>query len=1064
MSEKNKEILAARAKIVDYLRKELIGPYDGENERLSDDPFRRYTTGIVFPQKANGELPYESGSDAESEINGVTGSIGDNPLSQMENQGDDPISMTNEYLPSSMGISFFVTGKPDVKIELSGGIYNGSLVDKSSSNRPNAKNKEYFRTPLHEKLTIRPNEKLLYEKQVFNEKARLFILWRSQKGGWLVTVSLTNLLVSDSDDPSPESCLHQVQLKCQPVEGGLIQEYPKNILFTEDLEERINNIIYRRNKVFGVGHGCSVTWETASENSATEVRSEYIPEVEVPYTIHTLLPGIEQNPNCLNLYYLSEGKTHKEEMIRNLFEFNENYKKWINCLPEENVDIPLELENEKKLIISKLDNASERISSGIRLLEKDDLVFEAFCLANKAMLLQRIHSTDKNYAGDQHEPGKSTYCLPNLADHTDISWRPFQLAFILLTICSAAFSDDIYRDTVDLLWFPTGGGKTEAYLAISAFVIFYRRFMYGSAGNGTTIIMRYTLRLLTTQQFQRASTLLCACDYIRRNDPRLGNEPISIGLWIGTDAIPNTNQEAYKKYETHKNGSRAKNPFLIENCPWCGTFIIPPEKKDWEYGIRCNENHFELFCLNPSCPFHNFLPVQVIDEDLYRNPPTLLLATVDKFARMPWEGKIRSFFGSESHRAPELIIQDELHLISGPLGTVVGIYETAIDGLCSWYGITPKILASTATIRRAEDQCLGLFERKVEMFPPTGLNANNSYFTRYEEGKPGRLYLGIMGQGHTPSTTMIRVSAALLQAPIDLGIEGDALDAYWTLIAYHNSLRELGKSLTFAADDIPARLVTIAKDEKNKRILNANNYDQLTSTTPDLNKMLERLKKTQNQHGALSYLVCTNMLSVGVDVSRLGLMLVNGQPKSTSEYIQASSRVGRFFPGLIITLLSATKPRDRSHYERFNAFHSSIYRFVEPTSVTPFSPPARKRALHAVFVSMVRIALGLIENDDAKLFSDDLLRIDDIRKFILERIEKSDPTELEDATEQLDEIIAEWKRRIKRDPELKFDSKGLQQQKPLLKSAGSTNKQSGWETLNSMRNVDRSCVVKILKR
>jgi len=635
-----------------------------------------------------------------------------------------------------------------------------------------------------------------------------------------------------------------------------------------------------------------------------------------------------------------------------------------------------------------------------------------------------------------------------------------------MTLPSVAFPEDPDREIVDLIWFPTGGGKTEAYLGVTAFQIFYRRLMHGDRAGGTTAIMRYTLRLLTTQQFQRASTLLCACELIRRGIPELGHEKISIGLWVGGETTPNEFQKASDRYIELLAEERPSSPFQVDRCPWCGTEIVPRKKSTDPdlYGINATPTSFSLFCPEQTCPFHEELPVGVVDEQLYRQPPTLLLATVDKFARMTWLEKVSEFFGAGGkRRPPELIIQDELHLISGPLGTIVGLYETAIDALASWGGIRPKVLASTATIRRADDQCNGLFARPVELFPPSGLDAHNSYFSRTDNSKPGRLYLGFMGQGHTGSTAMIRVSAALLQSPKELQLTGDSLDAYFTLVAYHNSLRELGKTLTFARDDIPARIKVIARDLDNLRDILGDRTEELTSNIGGykLSDMLNRLNLRCDQQDSISFLACSNMFSVGVDIQRLGLMLVNGQPKSTSEYIQSTSRVGRGVPGLVVCLLSPSKPRDRSHYERFIAYHSAIYRYVEPTSVTPFAPPSRERALHAVLVSLARHALNISANDGASSFREDLPGLSRAIDFIRRRVEQIDPDEAESTRLQIDDLVREWLSRIENSYSLVYDS-GQTARETLLISHGQ-EKKDGWKTLNSMRNVDRSSIIKIIE-
>lgn len=201
----------------------------------------------------------------------------------------------------------------------------------------------------------------------------------------------------------------------------------------------------------------------------------------------------------------------------------------------------------------------------------------------------------------------------------------------------------------------------------------------------------------------------------------------------------------------------------------------------------------------------------MVDEDLYKRPPSLLIGTIDKFARMTWDPASSAFFGGRQAlvEPPTLIIQDELHLISGPLGTIAGIYESAIDTVIKQRGKPAKVIAATATIRRADEQVERLYARPVRVFPPSGINADNSYFARVDEASPGRLYVGVMAQGHTRMYSLVMTAAAIAQAPASLRLQGAARDAYWTQIIYHNSRRELGKTMTLARDDVGARIDVI---------------------------------------------------------------------------------------------------------------------------------------------------------------------------------------------------------------------------------------------------------------
>ncbi len=313
---------------------------------------------------------------------------------------------------------------------------------------------------------------------------------------------------------------------------------------------------------------------------------------------------------------------------------------------------------------------------------------------NRAMLEQREHyrlssEDDKRRAWVKgaagHEPERP-YAEPDYPRKT--KWRPFQLAFILINL--RAFTDPASpdRSIVDVIWFPTGGGKTEAYLGLAALVILLRR-MGRPANAGTTVLMRYTLRLLTTQQFQRAASLICALELMRRASPEeLGSTPISIGLWLGGAVTPNRSAQAISAFE-RLGRDGGDNPFNVLACPWCGVEMGP---REYDNGVRVfgyrrvrrrgTADRIQFRCEDPGCPFsgEEGLPLEVVDDAIYEEPPTLLIGTVDKFAMMPWDPEARKIFGIDNPEAghpPDLIIQDELHLISGPLGSMVGHYETA---------------------------------------------------------------------------------------------------------------------------------------------------------------------------------------------------------------------------------------------------------------------------------------------------------------------------------------------------------------------------------------------------
>jgi hypothetical protein len=541
---------------------------------------------------------------------------------------------------------------------------------------------------------------------------------------------------------------------------------------------------------------------------------------------------------------------------------------------------------------------------------------------------------------------------------------------------------DEYRDWVDLLWFPTGGGKTEAYLGLTAFQIFHRRLTSSERrdAGGVDVLMRYTLRLLTVQQFQRAASLICACDQIRQERGDLGEAPVSLGLYVGADATPNRSSRAVLAIEEEHEGLKPKStPRQLLNCPVCG-HELPPVA----YQVTTSEDGIDICCPATGCESKGRpLPVLTVDDFIYAAPPSLIIGTIDKFAQLPRRSDLRHLFGLGTSLGPGLVIQDELHLVSGPLGSMAGLYETVIDMLAARDGVRPKVIGSTATIGQARKQVRALFDRDVLQFPPAGFEATDSFFAVRDNDGPDRLYLGLCSAGRSPKFALQAAAAALLQSACFLEQEGIAaadIDPFWTSVLYFNSLRELGGAHVLVQDDIPRQIGFLAgrllrSDGKpsKKREFEAE-IVELSSRVPSrelpghLNDLGNSLVSSAIDPFApepRDIVLASNMISVGVDVPRLGLMLVNGQPKSTAEYIQASSRVGRGRDGLVLTLYNFGRPRDVSHFEHFLGYHNAVYRSVEATSVTPWAPRARDKALHAVLAAAVRHLVDHMQNDDA---------------------------------------------------------------------------------------------------
>lgn len=884
------------------------------------------------------------------------------------------------------------------------------------------------------------------------------------------TYSYTIMLVNDDTRKArPDLCIYQPEIIISTKDNKFtLSDYSGNVDF-ESLSDEEQTLImqYRNKKVYGTGLGTSVTWEVDSTGNGW-ISNDFFPQVEVPAMDFKLSDKRNVPQEAFSMKYLSDlndipanTKISIEEKLVDA------YSDWIEELKQKLQSMDEKYHSIAEKNISGCKASELRMRNGLAILRENKKAWLAFQLANRAMYMQRAHlkiqsktSNINRYPDDEE--------LSEILDQIDYntidsvftdrySWRPFQIAFLLMSIESIVNDTSDDRMLVDLIWFPTGGGKTEAYLGLTAFTIFYRRLAHLDSSSGTTVIMRYTLRLLAAQQFTRASTLICACEYIRvdatSRKPRygkypLGDERITIGLWIGGDHTPNKNDQAksnlnelLKSTADELDYKKDKhNKFQVLKCPWCGTKLVQDSiehKKIGVFGYRMRNNrHFELFCPQESCFFNSegSLPIQVVDQELYDYPPTLLFGTVDKFAMLPWNQNIGSFFGiGTQNRSPELIIQDELHLISGPLGTMVGLYESAIDALCKNKGVNTKIIASTATIRRAVEQCAALYNRNVNQFPHPGLDAEDSFFAResivnHEKEVFGRKYIGLMPSGKTKAMMEIRSIAAMLQKIHSMQLEDDVKDKYWTLTVYFNSLKDLGKCSTLVDDDVKDFIKRIAYrtgSAKDARMITS--ADELTSrvSTTQLNQTLDKLEKLayskeniEKKRWPSNVLLATNMISVGIDVARLNVMLLVGQPKLTSEYIQASSRVGREFPGVAFAMYDGSKSRDRSHYEQFKGYHESFYRYVEPTGVTPFSKPARDRALHAVVISLLRqLNVDLSEENDAVNFSSEKYKdaVKKITDYIVERnrsiTEKINPgmlTEDDEITKEINDLLARW--------------------------------------------------------
>ena len=1140
--ETNIKTTAVREKMISFLRQELVGPrpglpfiqLNGEEVLPPEDPPRsRYGAGVIYPRLKCVEDTFDD-IDEESTTSIETENLPDvnvkppiserkgNSSAQNTISGDNDleINRANEMHPSGLGVTVLMAVPASVEVEICAAQYERIALDGegfTTADGTFVQRSHWFRRPLDQTLTVEAHKldgsvKDIWEEElkVSNTGSHLALHIYSRPAGRqfdpenvglrFITFSLLNRTES-TQTRNDELCFFQCGLSVRTKNSTSFYEYPeKQLNAARTKEESSLELLYRHKKVFAVGHGCAADWDLVDGDTSktTRIFSSNFPSYDIPPIIPSSLEGTDLSMALLAKDGSTEGINSCESLV-------DKYKEWIKTqeiILRTEGKVPPHLQDIAKENIENCRSCLTRITEGVAILKNHRLARAAFALMNQAMLMQNEHyiiSTDKKrhwQNNNNHLELSSVYQPPNYED-SERNWRPFQLAFILMTLRSIVLSDDeafTERDIVDLIWFPTGGGKTEAYLGLTAFTIFWRR-LNNPENAGTTALMRYTLRLLTTQQFQRAAALICSMEIIRRQEADLGDEEISIGLWVGGSVTPNKEKKAIH-YLNELFKDKNENPFIIRSCPWCGAAMGKVKHgrttKVKGYSKLASPARVRLVCEDSNCDFSSSegLPLRIIDEHIYNSPPTLLIGTVDKFALLPFLPQARSIFGIDSSKndPPDLIIQDELHLISGPLGSMVGHYETVIDALTtkSFAGkeIRAKIVASTATISRADEQVSGLYGgRENNLFPPQALEAGNSFFAHEDLKSPGRTYVGVFASS-LPSlaTTEKVVLASLLQGPPSFDdVTPEALDPYWTSMVYFNSIRELGHAATLLNSDIPEYLQVMWRrfgfwkswgDEWAAKRRFINEEMELTSRVQndEITEYMERLfHRYPETDGNKPVDVClaTNMIQVGLDVSRLSLMAIIGQPKSASEYIQASSRVGRSKdgPGLVVTVLNPSKSRDRSHFEKFRAFHQSIYRYVEPTSLTPFALPVCERALHAVIISFVRM-LGASENLTTPISPPAELR-EKITNEITQRVMRVDPQELSRTLKVLNRIFDDW-------DSLPPDSYGKlygppgedDGQVPMIYPSG-THPDASWEdrsypTQTSMRNVDANCEAKIV--
>ncbi|MBY6676546.1 helicase [Rhodococcus sp. BP-332] len=1130
---------AVRENLADILERELLGPIYGPHELLQFSPRSQYLVGHIAPVKllrptsasslseddtAQDLTEVRTDGDALSKGRGVPAYAADETEADSEDDdAEDRAPKQGLMIPASMGLRFQVSADQEsFDVTASWGIYESvETGEVSKAGRPV---RYYQRVPVEERRTVYLAQ-LVHGKTVSislrgDACVRVDRYDDPQFGRVLVEIVLCN----DRETPMPiplSMWMFQTKLLIDaggaevflPVRDVLEQDWPEH-----DEEVKRLNLQYRNRLEFAIGRTCSVDWTVKlGSRRATSVETTWLPHGETPQTSARPVEDA-----LLSMDELSE--VTPGELRAGLEPLVEGYGAWLEERQAEAAMLPPHWQETCELVLWEARQAHTRLVSGLEHVLTETEALLCFQFMNRAMRDQRIASqvaaeraSDASVTLDQAQ-AKVAARGPKAA-----SWRPFQLAFILmqlgaLTHPTAPLRSADHQSRVELLFFPTGGGKTEAYLGLAAYTFAMRRRqgVVQSAegpldgGDGVAVLMRYTLRLLTAQQFQRATTLMCAAELARREDEATwGTEPFRIGLWVGTDVSPKRFEEADEQLKkANEYGSHRLTVLQIQRCPWCGTLITAAQVKAdatlRRVFVHCGD---EL----ARCPFSKGgvvpegLPVLTVDEEIYRLTPAFVIATVDKFARLAREGEAAALFGYVSKRCgrhgyvhadytpcqvgshpanggqpaatvrpvgrlrpPDLIIQDELHLITGALGTAVGLFEVAVETLSSWdtpdgKPVKPLIVASTATVRNAQDQVRSLFGRQVEIFPPQVLDVADTFFSHevpIDRRHPGRRYIGVSAQGVRLSSAEIRVSEVLLSAgQLLFDRAGAAADPYMTLVGYFNATRELAGMARYMADDVANRVGNPSKDSGFPRRYGAAfgnlHTAELTSriASAEIGRTLDRLglefdpafdsteafqaritarkaeKNIKNRTDSpFDVVLATSMLQVGVDVQRLGLMLVVGQPKNTAEYIQASSRVGRDAsdrPGLVVALGNWARPRDLAHFEQFRHYHETFYAQVESLSVTPFSPTSLARGIDGLLVSVARVidsatADGLSPERDAWRIKDHRSIVESIAERLKKRI--AGAAQSEDATKRANDLLVNridrWTERAKRAAEM----------------------------------------------
>lgn len=1003
-----------------YLR--ILGPRNFPHDELKESPHSFYTVGIL--DSVNKHEEFYKGDD-ETERPGY-GEEGEEEAEEIYVYSQNKIDPRN--FPYSCGLSFSCeTANKDVlefKVFLSYAEYK---KEQSKENYVRIPHVYEFYLKIGEKISVKglgfnQTSEKDYIRFKLNENTEIFIRYHKYDGETKIFISFINKKPGELE--KGERCIYQPYIGIKFLSGtlrtfkGALTSVitGKQLADLECVNGDINFVAPDLNEYL--------------RKSGLSIKELDLLTTYIPFFVKTA-PQHKEGYN-FSVDLRNSENTLIETFLQEAKNMLEDYSKWYAKFRD----------NENLMVVA------DRIKKGIKLVEEDDCVKKAFVFALKTITKSAEWAGIKNF-----------------------SLRPFQVAYILTVLESLINEDNDYRLYCDILNVPTGAGKTEAYLFLAVFYAAFRRLKYGKKGLGTAVISRYTLRMLTVQQFIRTLKTFTAAEYIRSTDPYFsdfGDEPFSVGLWVGQGITHNRLWGFWihgrffpgmiddlldgKKQNVSKCG-------IVSECPACHTPLVIPEdflkeegektiyipfiskkaellkdqkeveilreiviqkvkekieekmritvkeidfqrnketfylflklvgtsnsdfakemdsiwkeigdslpfkplltnqKKEeiltrynlmkypgFRYpGYYIDRNGYRIKCSNPECELTKNgvnIHAYIVDEYLYKHPPTFLIATVDKVAQLPCKEEAFGFFGGNSNYIPpELIIQDEIHLIEGPMGSLYGLYEIQVDYLCDKKA---KYISSSATIKNAEVVSNNALGRKVFIFPEVveKQDKRDGFFISYpknlDKNKPYRLYAGICAYGKGSITPQVDAYETILSYFRRNGIKHP-------IVGYYNEIKELARATGILKQDVRNRLRTpVVFTELSSRI-----------KSEKISYVLKNIEKNFNQYDVI---LSTSIFGTGVDIPGLSVMLMRGQPKRTSDYIQATGRVGRKTNSFIFIIYGNTRPRDMSHFEYFVPYHENIENFIEDPSVFPFSASIYQRVLPAIAVVVYKKA------------------------------------------------------------------------------------------------------------